>query len=80
MASKKMNTKAVDDDVIVEFSGYGKLPFVVLLPDSIGTDELPVAIQLGDFCAELQFLKTINENQYRHGMIMHMEDRRGEVS
>jgi hypothetical protein len=80
MASKNMNTSAVESDIIIEFSGFGKLPFVVLLPDSIGSDELPVAVTVGDFCAEIRFLKTINENQHRHGMIMHMEDRRGELS
>ncbi|GFD72206.1 hypothetical protein KUL113_16260 [Tenacibaculum sp. KUL113] len=79
MASKHFNTKDVASDVIVEISGYAKLPAVILLPDSIGTTNPPVAVQQGDFMSELRFKKTVNENQNRHGAIMYMEDRRGEL-
>lgn len=79
MASRHANTRDVGSDVIIEISGYAKLPVVILLPDSIDTEGAPVAVQQEDFMAELRFKKTINENQNRHGAILYMEDRRGEL-
>lgn len=79
-ANREASPEIPDDDVIVELCGFAKLPFLVLLPDSIDSDGLPVAIRQSDFMAELRFKKTVNENQNRHGAIMYMEDRRGELT
>lgn len=78
--NKMESTQAPEDDVVVELSGFAKLPFLILLPDSIDCDGLPVAVRQSDFMAELRFKKTVNENQNRHGAIIHMEDRRGELT
>ena len=77
------DSTSLPKDVVTELIVHGKLPFVILLPDSIPTKENenknpPLAISHGNFCAELRFLKKINQDQSNWGMTFAIEDMAGD--
>jgi hypothetical protein len=74
-----------EGETIIGLQICGKLPFAVLLPDGLSEKGLvpkvkPVAVMVEGFAAELRFRQVTNPSQQRYGMVMHMEDIRGDLT
>ncbi|GAB3000823.1 hypothetical protein [Psychrosphaera aestuarii] len=75
----------ISDETITELYVGGRLPAVILIPDSLDdqsnpNNEPPIAIVLGNFGAELRLHKVVSNDQERWGMTLGMEDIYGEYS
>ena len=75
----------ISDETITELYVGGRLPAVILIPDSLDdhsnpNKSSPVSIVLGNFGAELRIHKVVSNDQARWGMTLGMEDIYGEYS
>lgn len=75
----------VPDETITELYVGGRLPAVILIPDTLDdhsnpNDSPPLSIVLGNFGAELRLHKVVSNDQERWGMTLGMEDIYGEYS
>ncbi|WP_432464419.1 hypothetical protein [Agarivorans sp. QJM3NY_33] len=75
----------IPDETITELYVGGRLPAVILIPDSIDdqsnpNNTPPLSIVLGNFGAELRLHKVVSNDQERWGMTLGMEDIYGEYS
>ncbi|MEM1114318.1 MAG: hypothetical protein AAGI11_20570 [Pseudomonadota bacterium] len=88
--SQKTSVHDVDPDqvpldIVTEIVLHGKLPCVILMPDSLSQDRKatendPIAIKFGRYMAELRLRKLGNEDQRRWGMSAYIEDMFGDLT
>jgi len=75
----------VKTDTIVQLTVHGKLPFAILIPDSLSTTDVkasfpPIAVGLKEYSAELRLIRVLNEDQKRWGISIGIEDIYGDYT
>lgn len=80
-----IDERGLSDSTATKIVVHGKLPCVILLPDSINeggepNDEDPIGITLASYGAELRLRKIINLDQKQWGMTLCTEDLYGDLT
>lgn len=84
-SAEEFDEAQVAEDTIVELDVGGRLPVVILVPDSLDdrsnpNDNPPLSIVLDNFGAEIRLHKVVSNDQARWGMTLCMEDIYGEYT